>query len=119
MVSVKSITRQDLIDFHKRYFYPANTILAVSGDFDREKLLARLETLFAGWPNRSADFPQVPAPKEELSAQVLHVQKDVNQSVIRMGHLGIDKNNPDLYAIKVMDYILGGGFTSRLTNWIQ
>jgi zinc protease len=43
----------------------------------------------------------------------------VNQSVIRMGHLGIDKNNPDLYAIKVMDYILGGGFTSRLTQEIR
>jgi zinc protease len=36
-----------------------------------------------------------------------------------MGHLGIDKNNPDLYAIKVMDFILGGGFTSRLTQEIR
>jgi len=119
MASVKSITRQDLINLHQRYFYPANTILAVSGDFDKEKLLARLETLFAGWPNQPPAFPEVPAPKEELSAKVLHVQKDVNQSVIRMGHLGIDKNNPDLYAIKVMDYILGGGFTSRLTQEIR
>jgi len=119
LASVRAITRDDMIAFQERYFYPANTILAVSGDFDREKLLKNLETLFAGWPNRAASFPAVPEPKEDASAAVLHVQKEVNQSVIRMGHLGIDKSNPDLHAIKVMDYILGGGFTSRLTQEIR
>jgi zinc protease len=119
IASVKAVTRQDMIDFQKRYFYPANTILAVSGDFDREKLLAGLETLFAQWTNRPPTFPTVAAPADDSSPAVLHVQKDVNQSVIRMGHLGIDKNNPDLYAIKVMDFILGGGFTSRLTQEIR
>jgi predicted Zn-dependent peptidase len=119
LATVKAISRDDLISFQKRYFYPANTMLAVSGDFDREKLLASLETIFAGWQNHKPDFPEVAAPKEDQSAEVLLVQKEVNQSVIRMGHLGIDKNNPDLYAIKVMDYILGGGFTSRLTQEIR
>ena len=43
------------------------------------------------------------------------MEKDVNQSVIRMGHMGITKDNPDMYAIRVMDAILGsGGFNSRL-----
>ena len=119
IASVKSVTREDLVSFHQRYFFPDNVILAVSGDFDKEKLLARLESLFAKWPNRKNEFPKVPNPEETMKPEVLHVQKDVNQSVIRMGHLGIDKNNPDLYAIKVMDYILGGGFTSRLTQEIR
>jgi len=119
IASITAISRDDLISFHRRYFYPANTILAVSGDFDRDQLLQSLDRLFAGWQNREASFPGVPLPKDDPSGQVLHVQKDVNQSVIRMGHLGIDKNNPDLYAIKVMDYILGGGFTSRLTQEIR
>lgn len=119
MASVKSVTRDDLISFHRRYFFPDNVILAVSGDFEKEKLLARLESLFAKWPNRKNDIPPVPNPDESMKPEVLLVQKEVNQSVIRMGHLGIDKNNPDLYAIKVMDYILGGGFTSRLTQEIR
>ena len=119
IATVNAISREDMISFQKRYFYPANTIVAVSGDFDREKLLRSLERLFAGWPNQQAPFPTVPDPSEELSPAVLHVQKELNQSVIRMGHLGIEKNNPDLYAIKVLDYILGGGFTSRLTQEIR
>jgi predicted Zn-dependent peptidase len=61
----------------------------------------------------------VAEPDSTLRPAVLHAQKEVSQSVIRMGHIGIDKNNPDLYAIRVMDYILGGGFTSRLTLEIR
>ncbi|GFO61363.1 peptidase M16 [Geomonas silvestris] len=119
IASVSSVTRQEMIDFQRRYFYPANTIIAVAGDFDRTKLLATLEQIFAGWQNQPKIFPSVPAPKDDPTPAVLFVQKDVNQSVIRMGHLGIDKNNPDLYALKVMDFILGGGFTSRLTQEIR
>jgi zinc protease len=119
VATIRAIGVKDLVAFHDRYFFPSNTILAVSGDFDREKLLKSLKTTFAGWQNKKKDFPVVPVPKQDPKPEVLHVQKDVNQSVIRMGHLGIDKNNPDLYAIKVMDYILGGGFTSRLTQEIR
>lgn len=119
LATVQAISREDLVSFHQRYFYPGNTILAISGDFDKDQLLASLERLFAGWSNRPAAFPVVPDPKDEPCAELHYVQKEVNQSVIRMGHLGIDKNNPDLYAIKVMDYILGGGFTSRLTQEIR
>ncbi len=50
---------------------------------------------------------------------MLLARKDIGQSVIRMGDLGIDKNNPDLYAVRIMDYVLGGGFTSRLTQEIR
>ncbi|MBJ6726533.1 M16 family metallopeptidase [Geomesophilobacter sediminis] len=117
--SVKAVTREDLLAFQKRYFFPKNIILAVAGDFDRDKLLARLDELFAAWPNESTVFPQIPQPSAPLIPEVLLVQKDVNQSVIRMGHLGIDKSDPDLYALRVMDHILGGGFTSRLTQEIR
>ncbi|WP_250676604.1 pitrilysin family protein [Geomonas sp. Red32] len=119
IASVRAITRDDLKAFHQRYFYPGNTMLAVSGDFDRVKILAELNRLFASWPDHRQPVRNFPMPVEDKTPEVLHAQKEVNQSVIRMGHLGIDKNNPDLYAIKVMDYILGGGFTSRLTQQIR
>ncbi len=48
------------------------------------------------------------------------VKKETSQSVIRMGHLGIDKNNPDIYALRVMNFILGGGgFESKLMSEIR
>lgn len=119
MASVGKITRDDLVDFHRRYFHPNNIILAVSGDFDREQMISRLNELFSGWPKAEVRLPLVPEPKPAAPPEILFARKDVSQSVIRMGEMGIEKNNPDLYSLRVMDYILGGGFTSRLVQEIR
>ncbi|AJE04015.1 M16 family metallopeptidase [Geobacter pickeringii] len=117
--TVTAITRDDLVAFHARYFRPNNVILAVAGDFDPKEMVALLEKVFAGWKPDAVEFPAVAAPAPEVKPAVLIARKEVNQTAIRMGHLGIDKNNPDLYAIRVMDYILGGGFTSRLMTKVR
>lgn len=118
--SIGSITRQDLVDFHRRYFRVDNMILSVSGDFDRTALLKELNAAFKAEKNRGAPvLPEVPQPKQLFQGEVLYGKKDVNQTVIRMGHLGLTKDNPDIYAVRILDYILGGGFTSRLTMEIR
>jgi len=118
--SVASIKRQDLLDFHRRFYRLDNMILAVSGDFERDALIKELNTIFGSTSKKdSLVLPTIPQPKQEFQAEVIYVKKDVNQSVIRMGHLGLTKDNPDLYAVRILDYILGGGFTSRLTTEIR
>ncbi|MBI1920315.1 MAG: insulinase family protein [Geobacter sp.] len=112
--TVSAITRDDLVAFHARYYRPNNVILAVSGDFARDEMLKKLRDAFAGWEKKDVDFPKVDKPSQDLRPGVYLAKKDIPQSVIRMGHVGVDKDNPDVYAIRVMDYILGGGFTSRL-----
>ena len=118
--SARSITRQDMVEFHRNFFRVDNMIMAVSGDFDRDALLKKLNAIFIK-PARIAPLalPEIPQPAQVFAPEVLYARKDVNQTVIRMGHLGITKDDPDLYALRVMDYILGGGFTSRLTMEIR
>ena len=48
--TVGSITRADLEQFHRRWFHPANFIVAASGDFDRDEMVQKLEKLFSNWP---------------------------------------------------------------------
>ncbi|MEA5114249.1 MAG: pitrilysin family protein [Geobacteraceae bacterium] len=118
--SINAITRADLIAFHRRYFHPNGTILAVSGDFDKREMLARLKKAFTGWKREQPDLPAVQQPSPSAKSGVYFVGRDIDQSVIRMGHLGIDKNNPDLYAVTVMNAILGGnGFSSRMMDQIR
>jgi predicted Zn-dependent peptidase len=118
--SVHSITRKDLIDFHWRYYRLDNIILAVSGDFDRTALLKELNSVFIPLKNNSTlDLPKIPQPKQMFQGEVIYGKKDVNQTVIRMGHLGLTKDSPDIYAVRLLDYILGGSFTSRLTMEIR
>ena len=118
--SLKAITRRDVINFHRRYFRVDNMILSVSGDFERNEMIRKLNTLFGKKQDLPPlDMEKIPQPSNSFKAEVLHARKAVNQTVIRMGHLGLTKDNPDIYAVRILDYILGGGFTSRLTMEIR
>lgn len=119
METVDRITRDDLAAFHRRFYRPQGMILAVSGDFKSAEMKAKLEKLFGDWRPGEEKVPEVGTPDITPKKQILLARKQVSQSVIRMGHLGLEKNNPDQYAVRVMDYILGGGFTSRLTQEIR
>lgn len=119
METIDRISRDDLVAFHQRFYRPKGMILGVSGDFSSAEMKTKLEKLFAGWNPPEEALPQVGAPDTTPKKQTLLARKQVSQSVIRMGHLGLEKNNPDQYAVRVMDYILGGGFTSRLTQEIR
>lgn len=118
--SVSAITRDDLFDFHEHYFHPNNTWFAVSGDFDRETLLDLLDIQFGEWPRTDFTPQQIPPVGGVGALKVLAGDKEVPQTTILIGELGIDKSDPDLHAVRVMNYILGGGgFNSRLMREIR
>jgi len=118
--TVSAIKRNDLLAFHQRFVRPDNMILTVAGDFDRTTMLAALNRLIGQVkPAGRLHLPEVPQVKLQFAPAVLYAPKQVNQTVIRLGHLGITKDDPDLYAIRVLDFILGGSFTSRLMMEIR
>lgn len=119
-MSISPLAREDLIQFHKRYYHPANLILAVSGDFNTAQMKEKLEKAMAGW-QAGARVTEVPKPDYVPSPGVYLVDKpDVNQGRVSIGHLGIMRGDPDEFAIDMMNDILGGsGFTSRIMNRVR
>jgi predicted Zn-dependent peptidase len=119
--SVNSITREDLIAFHKRYFFPKNFIIAVSGDFETGKLIARLDRMMEGWEDQPLELAAISDQIPDPAPGVYMIKKeDVNQSRIRVGHIGVKRDTPDQYALMVMNDILGGGgFTSRIVRRVR
>ncbi len=117
--SVPTITRDDLVAFHEAYFRPNKTILAVVGDIGVAELKARLQARLGAWqPGGPASTP--PAPPTPLPQRVVKtIQRAVTQANINLGNLGITRESPDYYPVKVMNYILGGGFTSYLISTIR
>jgi zinc protease len=112
--TVAAVTRQDLLDWHARYVHPNNMIVSVAGDFDAAEMEAKLRKLFAGWPKGPATpAPDVPVPAPKPGVYFV-AKDDVNQSEIRMISAGIRRDDPDYYAVSVMNEIFGGGFASRL-----
>jgi len=116
----ESVTAADLKAFHKKYFVPKNVILAVSGDFDKPALKAKIDKLAAGWAGGAVEFPAVPKAFPAPESGVYFIQKAINQGYISLGHLGLEDTNPDYFAVQVMNFILGGGsFTSRITTKVR
>lgn len=113
--TIDSITRDDLVEFHKRFYGPNNMMLAVWGDFDSEQMIGEIKKAFEGWRKIDLDLPETPdAPYEWKSTVNLARKQDINQSNIYLGHIGGLMSDPDYFALTVMNRILGGGFTGRL-----
>ncbi len=117
--TIAAITRQDLIDWHKKYVHPNNIILGISGDFDSAAMEARLRKAFDAWP-KGPDVPKNDIQYNPAKPGYYLIPKDdVNQSTIHMVALGTTRDNPDYYAISVFNEAFGGGFSSRLFNDIR
>jgi zinc protease len=118
--TLDAITRQDLLDWHQRFVHPNNMILGVTGDFDPATMEAKLREAFASMPKGPAVEKNLNTPIHPAKPGIYFVNKeDVNQTNIRMVDLGIRRDNPDYFAVEVMNEVLGGGFSSRLIQSIR
>lgn len=130
--SINSITRDDLVAFHKQHFVPSNMILAVSGAFTRADMARKLEAAFSTWgsapsaaqrkPSGTASplSPPIPSATKPAAPGFYRIHKDVNQGRVSFLLPGVMRTSPDIYALEVMNEILGGsGFTSRITKTVR
>jgi len=114
------ITREDISAFYKEHYLPNNTIITVVGDLSKGELKSLLERYFMNWQKKDSRDILPPPPVFEDKPKVIKIQKPLTQANIILGHLGIKRDNPDYYAVSVMNYILGGGgFASRLMDNIR
>ncbi|HUU45754.1 MAG TPA: pitrilysin family protein, partial [Acidobacteriota bacterium] len=117
--TLDAITRDDVVAFYRRDFHPNTTILAVSGSISEADLRRAVAGAFGNWMRTAVVPPTIP----DLSAPqtgYFQINKDISQTNIRFGHVGIDRHDPDRHAIRVLNHILGGGgFTSRMMGTVR
>ncbi len=114
------LTRQDILAFYSERYNPKNAIIAVVGDVTEKEINALLKEYFKAWQGTELALPSPVLPPDRTKNTVIKIDKDITQANIDMGHLGISRENPDYYAVMIMNYILGGGgFSSRLMDNIR
>ena len=117
--SVQSITGDDMRAMHSKIINPANMIVSISGDFDKNEMLRLLSEHFSGWASTEA----LPPPSEVESTfapGIYYVDQEVSQGGVRIGLRSLQQGDPDAEAAIVMNYILGGGgFSSRITQRVR
>lgn len=121
--TVDAVDAGDAAAWHARHVVPANTRIAVWGDFDPDDMARRLTEAFGDWTT-PAGWAAAPTPERTPAADapgLVFVEKDdVNQSTILVGHAGtVRRDHPDYAALVVMNEILGGGFSSRLVQTVR
>lgn len=117
--TVSRITRDDLVAFHRQFFAPNALMLGVTGDFEKPAMLDALRKAFGDWQPRTVALPALPPVTASAgsgasrSVNILH--RDLSQTHLRIGHLSVKEDDPDYFALALLDDILGGNsFTSRL-----
>lgn len=117
--TVRAIQADDLEDLRLRLFARQRLLIAVVGDIDAETLKRLLDDTFGGLP-AEADIPEVPEATPVQGPLVEVIERNIPQSVIRFGHHGIKRNDPDFIPAFIVNSILGGGgFGSRLMQEVR
>lgn len=116
----KAISRDEIIQFHKTHYLPNNSILTVVGDIDYEKTLAGIKEAFGDWKRGEVQKPTLPSAPKIDGYKIRIVNKpDLTQTEIRLGHTGIARDDPDYFALMLLNYILGRGPVSRLYTKVR
>ncbi len=114
--SIKRTTPADLARFHETYYRPNNAMLLIAGDVSLKDVLPKLERAFGAWARADVPKTVIPAaPTEQPEARIYLINRPGSvQTLLQLGTLGIERTDPDFYALAVMNRILGGGGTARL-----
>jgi predicted Zn-dependent peptidase len=116
--SLNNITREDIIDYYNKYWTPRSAYLAIVGDITVEEARKRAEAYFGSW--EGSDIPQHEYDRPELPDQTTVILVDRPQSVqsaIRISYtVDYKTGDPDFFAARLMNQVLGVGFTSRLLH---
>jgi zinc protease len=107
--------------FQSRYLAPNRAWLGIAGDFDAREARRKIDVMFGHWRER----PLGPRPHESFASGgasppgVYWIERDLAQATVALGHLGARRHTPAHPALRVMNLILGGGYSSRLFRQVR
>lgn len=119
-LSLARIKRDAIQKFYDANFTPGNTILAVAGDFNAAQMRSKIEQVFGAWAARPSRVPAISVPSPVKGKKLLLVDKpDSTQTFFAFGNVGTKVTDPDRVAIRVVNTIFGGRFTSDLNEALR
>jgi zinc protease len=119
-ISLKKIRREDIAGFYEKYYAPGNTILAVAGDFQSVEMKQLIEKVFEPWPAKQVAAVKIPVVGPVKGRRLLLVDKpDATQTYFAIGNVGTSVIDPDRVAIRLVNTVFGGRFTSLLNEALR
>ena len=119
-ISLARIKREAVEKFYGTNYTPGNTILAVAGEFNAAQMKAKIEQALGNWPAKASALPAISAAAPVKGKRLLLIDKpDSTQTFFAIGNVGTAENEPDRVAIRVVNTVFGGRFTSELNEALR
>lgn len=113
--TLNSLSKKQVLDFYKNYYVAANATLVLVGAVDSQTAHQIAEQITKELP-KGIPAPVIPKAEPLTKAETKNISFPSSQTMIRLGQIGIDHQNPNYFPLVVGNYILGGGaLTSRLS----
>jgi zinc protease len=118
--TIDNISRDDIQTFYQASVQPAQTILAIAGDFDPESMQRLIAEQFGDWQAApdAPELPQIPDATQAQTGVFLVDQPQLTQSYVQIGHIAGQRNAPDYAEMAVLNEVLNG-FGGRLFNEVR
>jgi zinc protease len=117
--SLASLTREDVVAYHRQYFVPNNALLAIVGDVPPEEAMKGVEQAFGDWKAQEVPAFKPIDPPQPTRRVVVIDKPDSVQTEIRVGQLGIPRRHNDFLAMDQAIKILGGEGANRLQQVLR
>ena len=118
--TVQKFQPEDFVKFHDANYAPNQSLLGFAGDITPEEAFAVAQKYFGGWPKVDVPLTEPAAPSATTAQHIWLIDKpDAVQTQIRIGKIGIPRNDPDFLPLDVTNHILGGSYNSRLNTEVR
>jgi len=117
MDTVKSFSREIIVDYIDSYYIPENSVISISGKFDIENIESLVQKYFGKWHTKNKKITLYSSP--EISNHHYYRKKDIEQFHISLGIPGLELGDDDIYTLILLSNILGGGASSILFQKIR
>jgi predicted Zn-dependent peptidase len=115
--SIAAVTRDQIAEYHAAHYVPSNVVVAVAGNVDNDDVVARVES---GLPATGGERPaRVDGADHGSPSKFARVDRPLEQSHVVLGARALRRDDPDRFALSVVDQVLGGGMSSRLFQEVR
>ena len=113
--SVRNLTREDLVEHHRRWFVPNGAVMIVVGDTTMAEIKPKLEKAFGRWQAGPTPEKNIPVVDHQGGERVYIIDRpDAQQSIILAGNVAPPFGTGNEIARQAMNDIIGGSPTSRI-----
>jgi predicted Zn-dependent peptidase len=115
--SIAAMSRDQIAAFHELHYHPSNVVIAAAGNLGHDYVVELVEAGLAriGGTRPARDVYRGDPPPRRVAVN----ERDTEQAHVVLGMRALCRDDPDRYALAVLNQVLGGGMSSRLFQEIR